>query len=296
MNVSAMTSLCYSSRNTKSKTPALEAMRRLYAAGFVYQDLFLCGLIRPEQHCSFSGDDWIQEARMLQKEAARLGVVYHQAHLPYYPGNLPFGSQGAAFDTMFWAMMDRSLEICSMLGVRYAVAHPFIVPNAPAEDTAIHVDENLRLYGGCARKARSLGIRLAFENMPMAQTFGSRTCDLLAVVSAFGEETAGICWDTGHGQLIYGEEHAAAIRSLKGKIIALHVHDNCGAKDDHMPPFFGTIPWESLMPALKQADYRGELNFEVAVCWNVPDYLRDEVARLCFRFGEHLVSLFEEKL
>lgn len=296
MNVSTMTNLCYSSRNTKSKTPALEATRRLYAAGFVHQDLFLCGLVRPEQHCSFSGDDWMEEAQMLQKEAAQTGVIFHQAHLPYYPGFLSYGSQDAAFDTMFWKMMDRGLEICGILGIRCAVVHAFNAPNASVEDTAKHVDENLRLYGACAEKARRLGVRLAFENMPLAQVFSSRTDDLLALVSAFGEETAGICWDTGHGQLMYGKEHADAIRRLKGQIIALHVHDNCGAKDDHMPPFFGTIPWESLMQALKQADYQGELNFEVAVCWNVPDRLRDEVARLCFRFGEHLVSLFEEKL
>ena len=293
MKVSTMTNLCYSSRGTDVKTPALEASRRLFDAGFINQDLFLCGLIRPAHHCSFSGDNWKEEALELKKLASALGINFHQCHLPYYP-NKHYDDNNEEFNRFFWNMFDRGIEICELLGIRCAVVHPFRAADVDRQDLAAHVAENRRLYGPHAQKAARSWIRFAFENMKPASTFGSCAEDLTAITEEFREESSGICWDVGHGQLTYGDDQTGAVEQLGGRIIALHVHDNHGEKDDHYPPFIGSIRWEPLMQALKQAGYQGYLNFEIATNRNLPDQLRDDLARYCAKAGDALVALFEE--
>ena len=114
MQISTMTNLCYSSRGTDVKTPALEASRRLFEAGFVNQDLFLCGIIRPSHHCSFSGDNWKDEVMELKELAQNLGINFHQCHLPYYTSKI-YNNHNEEFNRFFWGMFDRGIEICQML-------------------------------------------------------------------------------------------------------------------------------------------------------------------------------------
>ena len=293
MKVSTMTNLCYSSRGTGVKTSAIEASRRLLGAGFVNQDLFLCGLIRPTHNCSFSGDNWKDEALALKALAQQLGINFHQCHLPYYPGKY-YDHHNDEFNRFFWSMFDRGIEICELLGIKCAVVHPFRAADTDREDIAAHVAENRRLYGPHAEKAARTGIRFAFENLKPASTFGACAEDLIAITEEFRTEDSGICWDVGHGQLTYGDEQTDAIMQLGSRIIALHVHDNHGEKDDHYPPFIGSIQWEALMGALRKAGYQGYLNFEIATNRNLPDLLRDDMARYCAKAGDALVKLFEE--
>lgn len=293
MQVSTMTNLCYSSRGTDVKTSALEASRRLVDAGFVNQDLFLCGLIRPSHNCSFSGDNWKDEVKELKELAQQLGINFHQCHLPYYTSKR-YDYQNEEFNRFFWNMFDRGIEICEMLGIKCAVVHPFTAADAAREDIAVHVAENRRLYGLHAQKAACSGIRFAFENLKGTEVFSACVEDLIALQQEFQKENSGICWDVGHGQLVYGDDQTDAVMQLGSRIIALHVHDNLGSTDNHFPPFYGVIKWEKLMPALKKAGYQGYLNYEVASNRNVPDLLRDNVARYCANAGQVLAQMFEE--
>jgi len=294
MQVSTMTNLCYSSRETDVKTPSLEASRRLFEAGFVNQDLFLCGLIRPAHNCSFSGDNWKEEVLELKALGEELGINFHQCHLPYYP-NASYDDHNEEFNRFFWNMFDRGIEICEMLGIKCAVVHPFMAEGAAREEIAIHVAENRKLYGPHTEKAACSGIRFAFENLSRPQRFSSHVEDLLALAQEFRKENCGICWDIGHGQMLYGDDQAKAIEMLGSRIIALHVHDNFGATDNHLPPFLGTIKWETIMGALKRGGYQGYLNYEVASNRNVPDRLRDDTARYCAKAGQVLIQMFEEE-
>ena len=292
MNVSTMTNLYYSFRGSDVKTPALEASRRLFEAGFENQDLFLCGLIRPTHNCSFSGENWKDEVLELKTLAEDLGINFHQCHLPYYTSKV-YDDYNDEFNGFFWNMFDRGIEICRMLGITTAVVHPFSA-EADRDDTQAHVAENRRLYGPHIQKAAQYGIRFAFENLSRPIHFCSNAEDLLPLIEEFRAENAGICWDIGHGQMNYGDEQAGAIEMLGDKIIALHVHDNFGSTDNHLPPFLGTIKWEAIMGALKRGGYAGYLNYEVASNRNVPDRLRLDLARYCAEAGKALVRMFEE--
>jgi sugar phosphate isomerase/epimerase len=63
-------------------------------------------------------------------------------------------------------------------------------------------------------------------------------------------------FDIGHAHLADGPEAERiekAFAPLRGLVISAHLHDNHGEKDEHLPPYDGTIDWESAVKAMKSA-------------------------------------------
>ena len=44
----------------------------------------------------------------------------------------------------------------------------------------------------------------------------------------------------------------------------LHVNDNVGIDDEHLPPFLGSVDWRDAMHGLALAGFDGLFNFELA--------------------------------
>ena len=44
----------------------------------------------------------------------------------------------------------------------------------------------------------------------------------------------------------------------------IHVHDNAGGRDDHLPPGNGRIDWEAMLRELVAIGFRGSLILELA--------------------------------
>ena len=51
----------------------------------------------------------------------------------------------------------------------------------------------------------------------------------------------------------------AAIQRMGKKLYEVHLHDNNGKKDQHLPIGFGTVNWIEVIEALKAIDYPGDV-------------------------------------
>ena len=72
-----------------------------------------------------------------------------------------------------------------------------------------------------------------------------------------------------------------------------HVHDNDGIHDSHTLPFYGTTNWESVMEALAEIGYEGNLNYESGLFVNnVPGCLREDGAKYMAKVGKYLIERF----
>jgi sugar phosphate isomerase/epimerase len=101
--------------------------------------------------------------------------------------------------------------------------------------------------------AHHAGVTLALENT--TSEMGDP-----AYLRAFVDETrlTGLRFnfDIGHAHLADGaaeerlERNFAPMRDL---IASVHLHDNHGEKDEHLPPYEGTIDWNAAIPLLKTA-------------------------------------------
>jgi len=63
-------------------------------------------------------------------------------------------------------------------------------------------------------------------------------------------------FDIGHAHLADGPEDERiekAFAPLRELVVSAHIHDNHGEKDEHLPPYDGSIDWESAVIILKSA-------------------------------------------
>ena len=73
-----------------------------------------------------------------------------------------------------------------------------------------------------------------------------------------------------------------------------HVHDNFGEKDDHTLPYYGNVEWESVMKALADIDYAGDLNYEASTFLaGLPIDLYPEGLAYQATIGKYLIGRFE---
>jgi len=115
-------------------------------------------------------------------------------------------------------------------------------------DAAFSTLEHLVLH------AKHVGVTLCVENTlsEMGQP---------AYLRSFVDETrlTGLRFnfDIGHANL--GEEPqeeriAKAFEPLRELVASVHLHDNHGEKDEHLPPYAGSIDWKSAIPVLQSAN------------------------------------------
>jgi sugar phosphate isomerase/epimerase len=101
--------------------------------------------------------------------------------------------------------------------------------------------------------AHHAGVTLALENT-ISEMGGP------AYLRAFVDETrlTGLRFnfDIGHANLADGpakERLEKSFAPLRDLVASLHLHDNHGEKDEHLPPYDGSIDWSVAIPLLKTA-------------------------------------------
>ncbi len=184
------------------------------------------------------------------------GISVEQGHL-FFPG-VDLADPDPALRAGQNEAWKRELDLFEELGVKAAVLHGGGEKGVKLawEKKKIH-DVRLEALDSLLEHIRGYEVKIALETVrPLC--FAS---DLLEVVNH--SEQLGICLDTGHLNLFHGESQTDFIRNAGKKLIALHLADNHGTKDDHLFPGNGQISWEGFADALQDIGYSGLYNFEV---------------------------------
>lgn len=112
-------------------------------------------------------------------------------------------------------------------------------------DAAFSSLEHLMLH------AKHVGVTLCLENT--TSEMGAP-----AYLRSFIDETRlnglRFNFDVGHAQLGDGPEEERVMKAfepMKDLIVSAHIHDNHGEKDEHLPPYDGTIEWTAALKLLR---------------------------------------------
>jgi sugar phosphate isomerase/epimerase len=156
-----------------------------------------------------------------------------------------------------------SLEAAALLGARNFVLHP-----GPDQEDGTGPGEYCQRLRNAAEALNIIsarcgagGISLILENLLPHLILG-QSSDILWLLGAINSKNVGFCLDTGHGYLS-GDLDRQAFR-LSGHLKMLHVHDNNGKGDLHLPPGRGDIAWYRLLAGLKARGFRGSLIMELS--------------------------------
>jgi sugar phosphate isomerase/epimerase len=225
----------------------------------------------------------IEEVKML---ADKKNLHIYMGHLPFFE----YGNEDDPERKFRFEMTGRSLEACAMMGIKWAVVHPSNLQNYESAKKATN-----NYLDKVQKKANDLGVGIAIENMPKPQGFFSTDINALCRLNDERGPGLGCCYDTGHAHVARIPMYESII-ALGKRIKTLHVHDNFGQQDNHIPAFMGTIDWTALTKGLVDAGYEGDFNFEVNPLKTIDptEAMREAHARYILESGRKLLSMMNK--
>lgn len=144
-----------------------------------------------------------------------------------------------------------AVELAHDIGATVLVVHPGDLRDARFFSEFTRLSEEA--IGQLARRAEALGIVLAVENCgPYHSGVDRSAADLASLIKSAGSSHVRMCLDVGHAAVNKNVEEL--LRLLRADIVHLHVHDNHGQRDEHLPIGRGTIDFAPLAALLAGFD------------------------------------------
>lgn len=157
----------------------------------------------------------------------------------------------------------REGELCLALGGKLVVVHCSTLrpSGVSAQEKQLRTTQLKRTIAELGEFGTGCGIRYAFENLPRYHAFGSDVGELAGVVKEVAAPNTGICFDSGHANMVGDPVQAA--RASDGQMIYAHISDNDGQNDSHELISYGSIDAEALARAFHHVRYQGTFMMEV---------------------------------
>jgi sugar phosphate isomerase/epimerase len=227
--------------------PHCEAIANVRAAGFGGVEI----LCKPG-HFECDNPEHVEEVQAALSDWPDAIVTFHA---PFHDTDLS-SSDPDSWDCAVRETM-QALEIASLLRAENVTLHV----RSKAELTLWNADNLVALQRALNRLmpgAAERNMTLAVENLHFLGFTGQKE-DFLRLFEAYPAHLVGACIDTGHAHL--GGNLVELAHALAARAFVVHIHDNsANAKDEHLLPGQGTIPWGEVVEALR--GFRGRLVIE----------------------------------
>lgn len=241
-------------------------------------------------------DDYRAHAARLRGWLQEVGLTCVQAHAPF---DLLYGESWNE-DEPHYHMVVRALECAAILGARCIVVHALETPlNMPDEQT---MQINYEYYKTLQPYCEKFGIQIAVENLFQYDQKRKCTKSLLGSPKALCDMLHRLdspwftaCVDVGHGA-VNGFEPEDFLLAMEPELLgAVHIQDTDFLDDRHMLPFTQDHDWKAIMAALKQKNFRGDMNLEI-FCYveRLPEPLLADGLAFAAKIGRYLMSLLGE--
>lgn len=227
------------------------------AAGFKDIAINFTGMIDKTE------DDWKQAIEDIQDVLDKTGLSCIQSHPYYY--DLMISSEITEERCEF--AIKQAIIASAKLGAKWCALHPRSSVSSGFR-TSKSLEDNRRDFATYLEVAKKYGTEIAAENLPIfagirpvMPFYASNYEDLMVLVDSFCDDSIGICWDTGHANMMHFDQ-SEVVKLLGSRIKCTHIHNNFGEGDPHSTPDSGNIKWTELMAAFKSIGYEGPFTLE----------------------------------
>ncbi len=229
----------------------------LKGLGFDYADISMDGELNGRTE-----EQYLADALAVRTLAEASCVTIHQVHGPWIHPPRDGSPEERAIRA---ERMRCSLRATAAIGCKNWVVHPVMPFGSKAEpDSAAFWQINRDFFAELLPYAKERGITVCFENMPFTALSMSSPEATLRFIREMNDPNFKLCLDTGHS-LVMGTEPADAVRLAGKELQVLHVHDNCGLRDEHLFPFMGRIDWRAFYRSLEESGFDGVLSLEIKI-------------------------------
>lgn len=175
-----------------------------------------------------------QAARKLSD--AGLAITVHAPFMDLNPGALDPLVQEVTL-----RRFHQTLDAAQAFSARLVVFHPSYDRWRYAGQSRLWIEQNLSFWPSLLKKAEQTGILLALENV-----FEEEPEPLASLLNEIDSPWLGHCFDVGHWHLFCEGTMEEWFNVLGPRLIHLHLHDNSGKADDHLPIGEGKIDFSTL--------------------------------------------------
>lgn len=177
--------------------------------------------------------------------------LYATGHTAWY---LPFGSPIESIRTAAVTETERYFKVFKELEVKFVTVHANWASGMFSDEESIAFQsESLRKLVKIAKK---YNITVVYEPIDTPH-------DTVENIEEILKSAPGLYLhiDIGHSN-VYGRKPVELIRRFSKRIRRIHLHDNNGKEDLHLPMGCGNINWEELIKVLKK-NYDGTITLEI---------------------------------
>jgi len=202
----------------------------------------------------YSGWEIVNEGRQrltaetipLAREIVETTDLVITIHLPYSDLNL------ASMNQPIWEETVRQMKECISLASEFcglAVVHPGYLSPLGKQMPDRAWEQNILGLQEICDHAEEFGMRIAVENMLNIESMLGRTPEeIQGILENVRRENLGFVFDVGHANT---NGNVDSFLALKEKMIHVHVHDNKGARDEHLPVKSGNVNWRRVAKGLE---------------------------------------------
>lgn len=232
--------------------PILEEIEEIAALGFDYLEL---AMDPPGAHFST-----IRENRDQIKNALATHCMPLVCHLPTFVSiaDLTESIRRASLDEMY-----HSLEVAGELNALKVVLHPGHIGGLAVFVRDMALDFGVQSLEAIIAKADRLGLSVCLENMfPRVQSFYEPS-HFEDILERFPELR--LTLDCGHANIGSGDRQRIFdfIGQFGPRIGHVHLSDNMGRRDDHLPIGKGTVNFQKIADSLKACGYDDTITLEI---------------------------------
>jgi sugar phosphate isomerase/epimerase len=164
-------------------------------------------------------------------------------HAPFF--DLSPGAMEPRVRQVTLERLTQALQAAGAIGAQLMVVHPgydrWRYPNLAAAWT----EHATTTFEPLAILASQLDCRLALENI-----YEETPATLCGLVNRLDSPWFGHCFDIGHWRLFGSTPQAEWLAAIAPRLLHLHLHDNHGRGDDHLPVGEGSIDFAPLQDCL----------------------------------------------
>ncbi len=219
--------------------------------------------------------EWETITEDIQRILEENSLKCYQSHPYYY--DLRVSSEEV--EEKYEFAIKQAIKASGKLGAKWCALHPRSSISTGFR-TAEALSDNKKAFSEYLEVAKKYDTGLAAENLPVFSGivpimpfYSSNYEDLCNLVDSMNDESVGICWDTGHANMMDFKQEDA-IKFLGKRIKCTHIHNNFQRQDLHLPPDCGYIKWEDVMHAFYEIGYDGPFTLETHCLYPEDDMLR----------------------
>lgn len=210
-----------------------------------FDDLLGAG-VNPEIYLDGEHLDFFDPQTLIEiKEAFRdkgLNITMHGPYLDLNPGSLDESTRRLTIEKYSLA-----LEAASYLEPSTIVLHAGYDERRFGGNSALWLEQSMRTWPAFVKEAEKIGTVIAAEHI-----FEKTPHTLKALVESIGSPNFGVCIDTGHLNVFANRDTEGWLRELGPYIAEVHMHDNSGGHDEHLPIGDGLINFRLFLMLLRR--------------------------------------------